>query len=332
VPDGDERLPGGGSRPPRREQVADQPRARLLDAMAEIVAERGLRGTTIVAVTQRAIVSRAMFAQLFGSRERCFVALIGEFMERAGEVIYEAFEREGSWSQRALAGLEALLRFLDAEPALARVGLVESVASPVAMREHGPRLVEQLTTLIESRERELLAVDDRPLTMFAEATVASVAGILHMRMIADKAPPFIGLLGELAAVVVLPYLGHAEAARARAAGDRRSEALARERQSRRADPYAPIPKQLSRPNAHRARAAIRYLAENPGASNQAVAQGVGVSHLGQISRLLARLKHSGLLVKQAGGAGRPNAWKLSPQGEDVARALERRLSWRRAGA
>lgn len=80
---------------------------------------------------------------------------------------------------------------------------------------------------------------------------------------------------------------------------------------------------LRHASAHRMRECVRYLAENPEASNQAVAAGVGISHPGQISALLARLHDAGLLVKDCGGAGRPNAWRLSPYGEDVAQVLFR---------
>ena len=38
--------------------------------------------------------------------------------------------------------------------------------------------------------------------------------------------------------------------------------------------------------------------------------------------LLARLARGGLLRKHAGGAGRPNQWWLTPQGEQIAQALE----------
>ena len=37
--------------------------------------------------------------------------------------------------------------------------------------------------------------------------------------------------------------------------------------------------------------------------------------------MLARLNAAGLLVKECGGAGRPNSWRLSPHGEAVAAVL-----------
>lgn len=81
---------------------------------------------------------------------------------------------------------------------------------------------------------------------------------------------------------------------------------------------------LRHASSHRLRSCLQYLADNPQASNQAVAQGIGISHSGQVSMLLSRLHDDGLLVKDCGGAGRPNAWSLSAYGADVYRALFRR--------
>ena len=66
-----------------------------------------------------------------------------------------------------------------------------------------------------------------------------------------------------------------------------------------------------------------YLAENPGASNRKIASGIGIRHLGQASTLLARLEEIEVLTKRPGGAGRANAWRLSSQGEEIARSLMR---------
>jgi hypothetical protein len=41
-----------------------------------------------------------------------------------------------------------------------------------------------------------------------------------------------------------------------------------------------------------------------------------------MSKTLSRLYALDLLVKQPGGAGRPNAWRLTPYGERIACALD----------
>jgi len=56
-------------------------------------------------------------------------------------------------------------------------------------------------------------------------------------------------------------------------------------------------------------------------SNKEIGEAIGVSHRGQLAKLLGRLAEQGLLVKRAGAPGHPNAWSATPAGERVALAL-----------
>jgi AcrR family transcriptional regulator len=295
-------------------------RARLLKATLEVLAAEGLRGITIDAVVKQARVSSVTFRELFGSIEQALVELMVEVTARSVNLVRDAFESEQSWGAGVLAGLEALLTFLDSEPLLARVCLVEALAGPSAAIERRAQLLEPLATLVDGA-REMLPTDKQPPEATAEAAIALVAGVLHTRLVTGQAPPFIDFLGELAALVIAPYLGLIEAAEAARTGDEHSKRIARERAARSPDLRVPVPMRLLHGNATRARACIRYVAEHPGASNKKIATGIGMSHLGQISKLLADLASDGVLTKQPGAAGRPNAWTISWQGEQVLQAL-----------
>jgi len=305
-----------------REQTIEIQRARMLEAMTEIVADRGLYGTTIGAVTARARVSRVTFTEIFGSIEDAFVELVKQVTSWPANQVLDAFERESSWRASVLAGLEALLVLLDSEPALARVCLVDALAGPPAALKHRAQLLQPLVGLVD-RARDGLPGDAQPLPITGEATVVAVAGILHARLVALQAPPFVDLLGELAALVVAPYLGVKQAEEVGRKGEERSKAIARERSAQPPHLRAPVPTQLHHARARKARACVLYVAENPGASNRKIATGIGIKHVGQASTLLARLERLEVLTKQTGGAGRSNAWTLSPHGEQVVRSLKR---------
>jgi AcrR family transcriptional regulator len=294
----------------------------MLEAMTEIVADRGLYGTTIGAVAERARVSRVTFAEIFGSVEHAFVELVKQVTSWPVNQISDAFEREPSWRSSILAGLEALLVLLDSEPALARVCLIDALAGPPAALELRAQLLHPLIGLVD-RARDTLPPDAQPLPVTGEATVVGVAGILHARLVSLKAPPFIDLLGELAGLVVAPYMGLKEAEQATRIGEERSKAIARERSVQPPHLRVQVPTQLNHARASRARACVLYVAENPGASNRKIATGIGIRHVGQASTLLARLEKLEMLTKDTGGAGRSNAWKLSPHGEEVVRSLKR---------
>lgn len=87
------------------------------------------------------------------------------------------------------------------------------------------------------------------------------------------------------------------------------------------NPFAALPSPLNDPRAKNMRACIRHLAANPDASNREIAKALG-KHEGQICKMLDRLLQKGLLDKHVRGAGKTNAWTLSPAGEAAALALE----------
>jgi hypothetical protein len=125
-------------------------------------------------------------------------------------------------------------------------------------------------------------------------------------------------------LVSAPYLDQRAVTREIARG----EALARELLAERYAPHqqtqqagVEVPNLLLDPRAHRARACLLYLAENPGASNRQVADAVGVTGRTQISALLARMHSVGLLAKRPSRPGGPNAWSLSQHGERISNML-----------
>ncbi|HTA96334.1 MAG TPA: hypothetical protein VK730_01675 [Solirubrobacteraceae bacterium] len=153
-------------------------RRRLLDAMAQLLAERSFRDLTAGSVATRADVSPPVLRELFGGLDGCFLALLEHVLEHSTALILAAFEREALWEDGVLAGLEALLVFLDCEPAFAEVCLVEALSGPPAALEFRARLLAVLIPLLE-RARERLAVEDQPSSFTAQASIAAVAGILR---------------------------------------------------------------------------------------------------------------------------------------------------------
>ncbi len=293
---------------------------RILEAMAQVVGERGYQRTSVTSVVANARISRMAFHEVFDDIEGCFLALLRRVMRRSTALITNAFEREGSWPDRVLAGLIALLDFLDTEPLFARICLVEAHAAGPAALDQRARELATLTPLLDAGSSRALRDGDLP-SVIAEATVAAVTGLLRNRLVADEAPPFILLLGQLVAVVTLPYLGAESAAREMDKATLVAQSIMRDRSCRHSTGDTQIPAELRAPGAYRMRASFLYIAEHPGASNQEVATGIKLRHLGQMSKLLARLESLGLLTKRVGGAGRPNAWLLTHRGEHVVRIL-----------
>jgi AcrR family transcriptional regulator len=296
-------------------------RRRLLDAMTRTLAAEGFRGLTVTALSARADVSPSIFRELFGDLDGCLLALLEQIMERSMTLAIAAFEREQSWQDGVLAGLEALLLFLDSEPLLARVCLVDALAGSPAVLELRSRLFACLVPLLDGARSQLPA-EEQPSPLTSTAVIASVAGILQEQFVHFPEPIFIGLLGELSGLVVAPYLGISASKKQIERGNARAAQLASEPEVRPEVVSVSIPKQLRHASAFRMRLCLLHIADNPGVSNQEVARGIDMSHHGQISKALSRLHLLELLAKRPGGSGHPNAWWLTPYGEQVAHALE----------
>jgi AcrR family transcriptional regulator len=318
---------GGG--PVRRGSATGEiRRKRILDAVVDVVCERGAAGASVEMVLARAKVSSRTFYELFDGLEDCLVAVLYESLEHVSALALRALAAEESWRDGVRYALAAILAFFDAEPALARVCVVEALAGGPFVLEHRERIAGAFRLPVQERiEREVGAVS--PLA--AEGVLASVLGIVHTHIVTGAPGPLVGLLGPLMGLATAPYLDGWEVQREVELGAQLARAMLAERAV-----SAPVAgsggdellvwSAVHDPRAYRVRLCLLHVAANPGASNRDVANGIGVSHQGQVSSLLARLAGMGLLVKRQGGPGYPNEWSLTAAGELVVAALEQNHS------
>lgn len=136
------RLPPGRHGLPR-EFVARNQRERLIAGLAEAVAEHGYSATTISHITRHAAVSRRTFYEHFAGKDECFVAAYEMVMAELRERVAQAFEGPEDWPHAVKTGIAAMLRFLAAEPDLARLCMVEAMIA-------GPAVVERYDAAIQS--------------------------------------------------------------------------------------------------------------------------------------------------------------------------------------
>lgn len=111
--------------------VEDAQRARLLDGMTRVVAEKGYVDATVADVVRAARVSRGTFYALFASKEECFVEAYRHGVEVLHERIAAAVHDVADWREQLRAGLRAYLETLVAEPLFARTYLLEIHAAGV---------------------------------------------------------------------------------------------------------------------------------------------------------------------------------------------------------
>jgi AcrR family transcriptional regulator len=332
-------------------------RARILSALVEVARERGAGQVTVAHIVTRSGVSRRTFYEMFEDRDACFRAAFQDAVQRAAVRVVPAFrgaETEGSagavavaggsrraaapgtgsgrrvsggvWRGRVRAGLLALLEFLDDEPGLGGLCVVDTLgAGPVALEARADVVAVLVDAVDEGRWEAKAGLTPTRLT--AEGIVGGVLGVLYARLAApwqpgtagsgraavDPSKPLVGLLSALMGMIVLPYLGPAAAARESALPAPRVRR--RRVQHVRSNPLEGLGMRLT----YRTVCVLGAIAKTPDASNRQVANAAGIHDQGQMSRLLARLEDLGLVQNSSAGAvrGEPNAWRLTPRGRDV---------------
>jgi len=108
-------------------------RAKVVQAMVDVVAEKGYATATVADAVRRARVSRGTFYELFTSKEACLAAghrLGTEALERR---ISDAVRGAADWREELRLGIRAYLAALDGDVNFARVYLLEA---PAVASEH----------------------------------------------------------------------------------------------------------------------------------------------------------------------------------------------------
>jgi AcrR family transcriptional regulator len=319
-------IPHDGRHPKGRQgaHVTEMQRRRLLSAMVEILGEHGYEGATVGRICKRAGVSRRTFYDLFDDREGCFLDAFGRAIERLTEKVEPAYASELRWRERVRAALTVLLECFDAEPGIARMCLVETLKAGPKGLERRRAVTDALTIAIDEGRGETKGADPPPLT--AESVVGGAVSIVHARLVHSSQPPeddsLVGLINPLMSMIVLPYLGPAASRREL---DRPVPSPGAATSSNgypsppASDPFRGLPIRIT----FRTVRVLGTIGAEPDASNREIGQGAGVTDQGQMSKLLRRLEHAGLIENRGQGQarGEPNAWRLTAQGQGVLHAV-----------
>lgn len=146
--------PGPGT--PRQEVERNQ-RERLFGAMVACVAERGYEETRVADLVELSGVSSRTFYDLFPDKRACFVAaleaMIEGTMQAAGEAVGLGGDPDGDWESLAGRGTRVFAQLIVAQPAAARMALIEAYAGGEEMLAP----LERAVAGFEAMTREMLA-------------------------------------------------------------------------------------------------------------------------------------------------------------------------------
>ena len=294
----------------------------MLAAAVDAVEEVGYTRMTVAQVISRARVSRKTFYDVFADREDCFLAAFEQALSQSTAMAKEAYEQENIWREGVRSALARLLMFMDEEPGLAKLCIVEALAAGEKVLERRAQTLDEVAGIID-QGRFLTQTSREPPAVTAEGIVGGVFAVLHTRLLEEGEEPLTNLLGPLMSMIVLPYLGARAASREMG---RPAPAVATQRRprghSRSHDPLEGLNMRLT----YRTVRVLMVIAEHPGASNREIAEGSGIVDQGQISKLLNRLARLKLVENRGDGQekGAANAWHLTVRGAQVERATRPR--------
>lgn len=124
-------------------------RQRLLDALAESIAEQGYRVTTVADIVRRARTSRRTFYEHFADKEACFIALLTDANADVIQRISEAVDPDAPPEAQIQQAITAWIETADSRPALTLSWIRDSPTLGIKARRLQRDLQEGFITLLQ---------------------------------------------------------------------------------------------------------------------------------------------------------------------------------------
>jgi AcrR family transcriptional regulator len=196
------KLTGGPHGIPRA-VVHEVQRGRLLDALAEVMAEQGYLDTTVHKILKRAGISRRTFYEIFTDKEDCFLAAYQEAADHVLVLVQRACRLGGTPEIRIENSLRAMLEFAEQEPNVARMCIVEVMAAGEKARKRRAKTMKQLTELVAAALEERCESDDEAL-LRAKVLVGGVHEMVYDASARGKTKGLTNLAEEVVATYMSP--------------------------------------------------------------------------------------------------------------------------------
>jgi AcrR family transcriptional regulator len=203
------RLPRGRHGLPRELVVRSQ-RERLLAAVVRVTAAKGYEATSVSDILEEAGVGRESFYELFEDKRDCMLAAHALLIDRLEETISAAYDEPGPWGGRVRKAVAAMLGWFAADPAAAKVLIVELAAVGVASRKRFREDFDRFVKLLEDGREESEPPPARPGA--AELAVGGGLARVYGEVVRGRTGELPKLLPELTYEFLVPFIGE-EAAR-----------------------------------------------------------------------------------------------------------------------
>jgi AcrR family transcriptional regulator len=192
------------------EEVADNQRLRLIEALISSVSQRGYAATSVERILEGAGVSRGTFYQLFDNRQECLLAAHELALEGLTRRLDGACAGEPSWDRKASAAIEAAVDFAAEEPGQARLLILDTLAADSEGSQRGLAAIDRFAGLLRGGRTHHPRAASLPESA-ERALVGSVSMTIFSRLLSGE--PVAELKPQLVYLVLAPYVGRDEAER-----------------------------------------------------------------------------------------------------------------------
>jgi AcrR family transcriptional regulator len=204
------RQAGVAHSPPRRyagktlEERRDDQHERLIAAARDVFARRGFTAAGIDEIVTEARVSRSSFYSFFANKEQCLLAVFEAGTARIAIALAEAIAQPLAPAERIRAEITVLAEQLAADPAMARVLLIEAVGATPAVERARAAARQAAADMIEAQLREYPAWRNRSAqerSIAALTTMAAIAESLSHLIATDRIDEWRSFVGPVSEYV-----------------------------------------------------------------------------------------------------------------------------------
>lgn len=198
------RLPRGRHGLPRELVVRSQ-RERLLAAVVRVTAAKGYEATSVADILAEAGVGRESFYDLFEDKRDCVLAAHTLLIEQLEATVTTAYDEPGPWPDRVRRSIAAMLDWFAADPAAARVTIVELAAIGPEARERFQEIFDRFSRILEAGREGHAPDPERP--QAAEMAISAGLARVYEEVVRGRTEELPQLLPNLTYEVLVPFLG-----------------------------------------------------------------------------------------------------------------------------
>jgi AcrR family transcriptional regulator len=188
------RLPPGRSSD--REAGRREQRARLFAALVASCTTKGYEATAVEDLLRTSGVSRATFYEQFDDKLDCFHAAVEEIFAGTAAAVVGELEGDGDPIERSRAALAALVDLIVAQPAAARMCLVESYAADETAIEPVRRAINWAVLLARDATEQMPGRAGMPRELL-RGIVGGLHQVTYERLLDGREAELAGLVPEL---------------------------------------------------------------------------------------------------------------------------------------